>query len=168
MFGRPDRRRWWLGGLAGFGAGVLIAVVQAVLTVLLLRFGLGIEVARLPALLLWAALAAVVFVAIVQAFVARFDYRGWLVALLLLVLQVAASGVIVPAATAPAFLQVVNLLMPLGYVIDVARSLVAGATPSLFPAIGILVVWLVGSLAATMAFCHRMATPMGKVHVVVT
>ena len=115
----------------------------------------GVEVARLPELLLWAALAAVVFVAIVQAFVALFEYRGWLVALLLLVLQVAAAGVLVPAATAPGFLQVVNAVMPLGYVIDVARSLIAGATPALLPALAVLATWLVASLLVTLAAAYR-------------
>ncbi len=158
LLGRPDRRRWWLGALAGFAAGALIGIVQALLTVLVLRLGLGIEVAGLPQLLLWAALAAVVFVAIVQACVALFEYRGWLVALLLLVLQVAAAGVIVPAATAPGFLQLVNALMPLGYVIDVARSLIAGATPSLVPALAVLAAWLVGSLLVTLTVAFRSAT----------
>ncbi len=155
LLGRPDRRRWWLGALAGFAAGALIGIVQAALTVLLLRLGLGIEVAGLPQLLLWAALAAVVFVAIVQAFVALFEYRGWLVALLLLVLQVAAAGVVVPAATAPGFLQLVNALMPLGYVIDVARSLIAGAAPTPMPALAVLAAWLVGSLLVTLAAAYR-------------
>jgi putative membrane protein len=160
LLGPPDRRRWWVAVMAGFGAGVLLGIVQALLTVLLLRFGLGVEVARLPALLLWASLAVVVFVAIVQAFMALFEYRGWLVALLLLVLQVAAAGVIVPAATAPAFLQVVNALMPLGYVIDVARSLIAGAAPSLVPAFWVLAAWLVGSLLVTLAAVHRSTTSL--------
>jgi uncharacterized phage infection (PIP) family protein YhgE len=97
-------------------------------------------------------------VAIVQAFVALFEYRGWLVALLLLVLQVAAAGVLVPAATAPGFLQVVNALMPLGYVIDVAQSLIAGATPALLPALAILAAWLVGSLLVTLAAAFRAET----------
>ncbi len=158
LLGRLDRRRWWLGALAGFAAGALIGVAQALLTVLVLRFGLGIEVAGLPQLLLWAALAAVVFVAIVQAFVALFEYRGWLVALLLLVLQVAAAGVIVPAATAPGFLQLVNAFMPLGYVIDVARSLIAGAPPTLLPAFAVLAGWLVGSLLVTLTVAFRSAT----------
>jgi putative drug exporter of the RND superfamily len=158
LLGRTDRRRWWRGALAGFGAGALIGIVQALLAVLILRLGLGVEVARLPELLLWAALAAVVFVAIVQAFVALFEYRGWLVALLLLVLQVAAAGVLVPAATAPGFLQVVNALMPLGYVIDVAQSLIAGATPALLPALAILAAWLVGSLLVTLAAAFRAET----------
>jgi RND superfamily putative drug exporter len=158
LLGRLDRRRWWLGALAGFAAGALIGIVQALVTVLVLRFGLGIEVAGLPQLLLWAALAAVVFVAIVQAFVALFEYRGWLVALLLLVLQVAAAGIIVPAATAPGFLQLVNALMPLGYVIDVARSLIAGAPPTLLPAFAVLAAWLVGSLLVTLTVAFRSAT----------
>jgi putative membrane protein len=158
LFGRPDRRRWWLGALAGFAAGALIGVVQALLTVLVLRVGLAVDVASLPQLLVWAALAAVVFVAIVQALVALFEYRGWLVALLLLVLQVASAGVVVPAATAPGVLQLVNALMPLGYVVDVARSLVAGATPSLLPALAVLAAWLVGALLVTLATAYRSTT----------
>ena len=96
--------------------------------------------------------------AIVQALVVLFEYRGWLVALLLLVLQVAAAGVVVPAATAPGFLQLVNAIMPLGYVSDVARSLVAGATPTALPALAVLAAWLVGSLLVTLAASYRSTT----------
>ena len=58
-----------------------------------MRFLVGIEVADLPQLLGFAVLAALAFTAIVQALVALFGNRGWLLALLFLVIQVAASGV---------------------------------------------------------------------------
>jgi putative membrane protein len=157
LLGRPDRRRWWRGALAGLAAGAAIGASQALLTVLLLDLGLGVEVARLPELLAWTVFAAIVFAAIVQALVALFEYRGWLLALLLLVLQVAAAGVLLPAATAPALLELVNALLPLGYVVDVARSLIAGGVPALAPGLAVLVAWLVGSLLVTLAASYRSA-----------
>ena len=155
FLGRVDRRRRWLRALAGFAAGALIGTVQAILTVLVLRFAVGVEIARLPELVAWSALAAVVFAAIVQALVAFLDYRGWLVALLLLVLQLTAAGAVFPVETAPAFFQVLHPILPMTYAVEAFRALVAGGGPSLVPAVAVLAAWLIGALLVSLAVAFQ-------------
>ena len=155
FLGRLDPQRWWRRALAGYGAAALLAIVQAVLLVLVLRLAVGIEIARLPELMAVAALAALTFVAVNQALVALFDYRGWLVSLVLLAVQVAAVGAMYPIATAPAFLQLLHLFLPMTFAVDAFRALIGGGGPSLAPAVVGLVVWLVGSVMVTLAVAYR-------------
>ncbi len=161
FLGRLDPQRWWRRALAGYGAAALLGITQAVLLVLVLRLAVGIEIARLPELIAVAVLAALTFVAVNQALVALFDYRGWLVSLVLLALQVAAVGATYPIATAPALLQLFHVFLPMTYAVDAFRALIAGGGPSLGPAIVGLVVWLVGSVMLTLAVAYRSpsATP---------
>ena len=158
FLGRRDTARPWRRALAGFGAAAILGIVQALLLVVALRLGVGIEVARLPELVAVAALAAVAFVAVNQALVALFDYRGWLVSLVLLAIQVAAVGALYPAATAPELLQLLRLVLPMAFAVDAFRALVAGGGPDLAPAVVGLVVWLVGSLVVTLAVAARSET----------
>jgi RND superfamily putative drug exporter len=158
LLGPFDRQRWWLRALVGFGAGALIGVAQALLAVLVLRFAVGVEVARLPELIAVAMLAAVVFVAIVQALVALFDRRGWIIALLLGILQLTAAGAVFPIETAPAFLQFLHPFLPMTYAVEAFQALIAGDGPALAPAVVVLVLWLAGALGVTLAVAHHEAT----------
>ena len=90
---RSDDRRWWRAVLLAFAGAACVAVAGSLLMAVGMRFLVGVEAARMPELLGFAVLAALAFTAIVQALVARFGSRGWLVALLFLVVQIAASGV---------------------------------------------------------------------------
>ena len=116
-----------------------------------MRFLVGVEAARLPELLGFAVLAALAFTAIVQALVALFGNRGWLVALLFLVVQIAASGVpLGGAVTGDRSLRCARSL-PLTCAIDAFRGAITGGWSS--PAIDavVLVAWLVMALLVTLA-----------------
>ena len=157
LLGRLDRRRWWIRAFAGFGAGAVIGVVQALLMVLVLRFAIGIEVARLPELFACSVLASLAFVAVNQAFVALFDYRGWIAALLFTALQLAAVGLAYPVETAPTLLRLLHPVLPMTCAVDAFRALVSGGSALLVPAMVGLAAWLVGSLVVTMAVAWRSA-----------
>ncbi len=148
---RSDDPRWWRSVLVAFGMAAGIAVAGALLMVLGLRFLVGISVADLPALLGFAVLAALAFTAIVQALVALFGNRGWLVSLLILVLGIAASGVPLSAAAAPGPLAALGALLPLTYAIDAFRSAIAGGgSAPLLDAI-VLAGWLAVGVLVTLA-----------------
>ena len=105
-----------------------------------------------PAQLLgFAALAALAFTAIVQALVALFGNRGWILALLFLVIQVAASGVPLTGFAAPGPLAALGTFMPLTYAIDAFQGAIAGGRSN--PAIDAVVLgaWLLGGVLVTLA-----------------
>jgi len=153
-----DRRRWWLRPLTGFAAGALIGIAQALLMVLVLRFIVGVEIARMPELVAWSVLTSLAFVAINQALVALLGYRGWLVALFFTVLQLASSGAWFPIETAPAFFRALHPFLPMTSAVEAFRVLVAGGGPWLATAGAVLVLWLAGALGTTLIVVHHRAT----------
>ena len=150
LWGRDDRR-WWMAPLLAFGAAGAVAVAGSVLMALVMPLLLGVEVASVGALVGFAVLSALTFTALVQALVAVGGNRGWLVALLLMVLGIAASGVPLGAAAAPGPLSILHALLPLGHAIDGFRSAITGGGVPLVDAV-VLAVWLVGGALVTLAY----------------
>ncbi len=144
---RPDGGS---GALVWFLVAAGLGVVQIALMVVALRWAVGVEVARFPELVALAVVAMVAAVAVVQALVALFGTRGWFVALLLVVLQAAASGAWYPIETAPAFFQVLHPVLPMTYAVDAFRTVIAGGEASIVPAVAVLGLWTVGALAVTL------------------
>ncbi len=128
-----------------------MAVAGSLLMALGMRYLVGVEVADLVQLLAFSVLAAVAFTAIVQALVALFGSRGWLVALLFLVVQVAASGVPFTAAAAPGPLAALSPFVPLTYAIDAFRGAIAGGGSSPLVDAVVLGGWLLASVLVTLA-----------------
>jgi putative membrane protein len=151
LWRRGDERRWWLAVLRSFGAAAAIAGVGTVAMVIVLDLFLGVSVASPGTLILFAVLAALAFTAVVQALVALFGTRGWLAALLLLVLGIAASGIGMDPATVPGPLAAIRPLLPLTAAIDAFRGAVVGAGGSAAIAGVVLLGWLVAALLVTLA-----------------
>jgi putative membrane protein len=152
---RRDDRRWVRAVLAALGAAAALSVAGSVLMALGMRYLVGVEAADLLQLLGFAVLVALAFTAVVQALVALFGSRGWLVALLFLVVQVAASGVPLSAAAAPGPLAALSPFVPLTYAIDAFHGAIAGAGSS--PGIDAFVLgaWLLASVLVTLAAAAR-------------
>jgi putative membrane protein len=146
--GRRSQALTWLLVAAGLG------IVQVLLMVGALRWAVGIEVARLPELVVLAAFAMVTAMAIVQALVALFGMRGWFVALLLLVVQAAAAGAWYPIETAPRILQALHPFLPMTYTVEAFEVLTAGGGGSILPAMAVLLLWSVGAFAVTLLATH--------------
>ena len=146
-----DRRRWVRGVLVAFGLAALVGVAGSLLMVVGMRVLLGLQVANLVGLIGFAVLSTLAFTAIVQALVAMFGSRGWLLALLLLVVQVAAVGIPYAASLAPGAIAAFGPLMPMTYAVDALRGAIAGAGSH--PAIDALALsaFLVVSLLITLA-----------------
>jgi putative membrane protein len=122
-----DRRRWVRGVLVAFGLAALVGVGGSLLMVVGMRVLLGLQVANLVGLIGFALLSTLAFTAIVQALVAMFGSRGWLLGLLLLVVQVAAVGIPYAASLAPGPIAAIAPLMPMTYAVDALRGAIAGA-----------------------------------------
>jgi putative membrane protein len=151
-------RRRWLGALSGFAVASAFAVAQAVLMVLALHVVVGVEVVRLPELVGLTALVGIAFVAVNQALVAAFGFRGLIVSLVLAVLQLTSAGIPYPIETAPGFFQALHPLLPMGYAVEAGRTLIAGGSGSIVPALIAIGVWLVAGLAVTLLVCWYRST----------
>ena len=159
---RPgDDRRWWRAMLVALAGAAGVAIAGALLMALGIRFLVGVEAARLPQLLGFAALAALAFTAIVQALVAPFGSRGWLAALLFLVVQIAASGVLLTAGTAGP-LGALRPFLPLTHAIDALRGAIYGGASSAAVDAAVLVAWLVVAVLVTLAVAAGAAADVGE------
>jgi putative membrane protein len=158
--GRRGRgRRWWVGPIAAFAAAAGLGIVGAALMIAGLRLGVGMDVARLPALILVAARAAAAFTAIIQALVVAFGNRGWLVGLLLAAVQAAACGTPYLVDSLPAPLAFLHPLLPVTWAADAFRACIEGTATGLAPAVLLLAGSLVGALLVTLAIAFAPDRP---------
>tara|TARA_R100000365_G_C2746662_1_gene76030 strand:- start:630 stop:1394 length:765 start_codon:yes stop_codon:yes gene_type:complete len=143
------RKPAWTIALRSYWPGALMGAIQAVLAVLAIRFAVGIEPANLSGLIGIAVLTSITFVAINQALIALLDAPGRFIALLLIVVQLSASGATYPIETSPAFFQIIQGALPLAATVEAFRSLIAGGSIGVAHAVVMLTIWLMGSLAVT-------------------
>jgi RND superfamily putative drug exporter len=132
-----------LAALAGLGAAVLM--------VLVVKLGLGLEVARLPMLVGVTLLAAAAFAAVVGALVAAFGLRGWVAALLVAGLGIAASGYPFGVDALPGPLSIVRPILPTSWAIDAIRSTIESTNSSVAVDVAVLAAWLIVGVLAVLA-----------------
>ncbi|KGM08589.1 hypothetical protein N869_09920, partial [Cellulomonas bogoriensis 69B4 = DSM 16987] len=110
---------------AGLVPGVVLGLAQAFLLAVALPL-FGVRVVSPVAAVALTVLAAVVFAAIHQALVALWGRTGWVVSLLVLAVQAASLGGLVPVDTAPVVFQWFNGVLPVPMVVDGLTHLVLG------------------------------------------
>lgn len=120
----------WRVALSGWLPGAALAVLQAVALISLAHFAVGVQAPNLWALYGFAVLTAVVFASIHQACNALLGSVGRLVALILLMLQLASAGGTYPMETAPAFFHAISPFLPLTWAVRGFRHLIAGGDPA--------------------------------------
>ena len=91
---------------------------------------------------------------------------GRLVALVLLMLQLASAGGTYPVATAGPFFETLSPFLPLTYGVQGLRRLIAeGATAQVWSDVGALVVFGLLATGVTLVACHRRRTwSVAKLH----
>lgn len=143
----------WKVAIGGWLPFLTVSVVQAVVLYSVVHFGLGLEPSY-PALTLGLLLlASMAFTALIQGIVALLGTPGKFVVLILLVLQLVASGGTFPWQTTPEPLHVLHQILPMGHVVDGMRVLIYGAdlTPILPIALGLVGYTVLGVLFSFLA-----------------
>ncbi len=148
--GQVARRRW-SGPAGAVAASAALGLLAAVLMVAGLRLGVGLEIARLPMLVAVSALVAAAFAAVVGALVALLGVRGWVVAVLVAGLGVAASGYPFGVDALPGPLAFVRPLLPTSWAVDAIRACVESATASVAVDVAVLAAWLLVAVLVTLA-----------------
>ncbi len=113
--------------LGKFAVPALLVLAQTVLTFLMLVFGLGIAVPSYLTFALSMIAAALAFLAMVYLLLRAFGDAGKLFAVLLLTLQLAAGGGVMPIELTGDFFQAVHDWLPFTWVIKTFRASLFGA-----------------------------------------
>ena len=90
----------------------VVGLVQTLLTVVIVKWGLGLEVNNMGYFILTALLTSYVFLALIQMLVSIFGDPGRFMAIVVLILQLTTSAGTFPLELIPSPLQVFNKLLP--------------------------------------------------------
>jgi len=143
--GRPKRTLSWL--LSKSGVLALVGVFQSVFVAVLMRHGLGIEVAQPVTFYLFTFLVSLTFLLMIQFLVTVFGNPGRFIAVLLLILQLTSSAGTFPVELVPEQLKIFNTLLPMTYSVAGYKTVISGdAANFLHSAYGVLGLYSIGSL----------------------
>lgn len=120
------RGRWVRAVTRPAVTATLLAIVQAVIMMVVVNAMGELHAANLVGLSALAVLASICFMAINQACVAAFAFRGRFLSIVLLSLQITSMGATFPIETAPRFFQWIHWFLPMSDTQLAFRSLIAG------------------------------------------
>ncbi|KOS64048.1 YhgE/Pip domain-containing protein [Lysinibacillus sp. FJAT-14222] len=131
----------------------IVGLVQTILTVIIVKWGLGLEVYSFGHFILTALLTSYVFLALIQMLVSIFGDPGRFMAIVVLILQLTTSAGTFPLELIPEPLQVFNKLLPMTYTVQAFKSSIStGDMTFLMQNYGILAGFLVAFLAITFGY----------------
>lgn len=148
---RPKNGAAWFASKASVLA--IVGLIQTILTVVIVKWGLGLEVNNFGYFFLTALLTSYVFLALIQMLVSIFGDPGRFMAIVVLILQLTTSAGTFPLELIPSPLQVFNKLLPMTYTVSAFKaSISTGDTSFLMQNYGILAGFLVALLAITFGY----------------
>lgn len=112
------------------GRASLIALAQAALVTALVHAVSGVDLALLPATLALTSIIALAFTALHAALTLTLGRAGLVVSLLLLAVQIVATGGIIPIAALADPFPALSAVLPLTYAVDGMQALLAGGDPA--------------------------------------
>ncbi len=129
------------------GRASLIALAQAALLTLLVHLVSGVDWALFPATLALTSVIALAFTALHAALTLALGRAGLVVSLLLLAVQLVATGGIVPVTALADPFPALSAVLPLTYAVDGLQALFAGGDPArIVAAVGVMVMLGIGSV----------------------
>lgn len=142
--------RWFASKVSVLAA---VGLIQALIAVAVIKFGLGMETANTPLFILTAIITSYTFIAIVQMFVSIMGDAGRFVAILVLILQLTTSAGTFPLELIPEPLQIFNTILPMTYSVQAFKSAIStGDIGFLWTNNGILIGFIVACLAITFGY----------------
>lgn len=150
---RPHGERWWKSAARPAATALLLAIGQAIIMMLVVNAVGGLEAANVVGLCAMAVAASICFMAVNQACVAAFAFRGRFLSIVLLSLQITSMGATFPIETAPRFFQWIHPLLPMSYTQLSFRSLIAGAPGAdgtIEKTLAMLLLWTVCAILVTL------------------
>ncbi|MFP7695812.1 YhgE/Pip family protein [Trueperella sp. LYQ143] len=152
---RSGHEPFWKSAARSASTACLFGIAQAAIVVLALELLLDLHAADIMGLLLISILSSLTYVAMNQACLAVFGFRGRFFSLVLMCLQLGAAAGTFASETLPKFLQVCNAILPMPYTVRGVRTLVAGGSVSLTGVVSVLLVWMLVSIVVTLFGAYR-------------
>ncbi len=132
---------------------VTIGIIQAVIAALGDLYILKIYCTNPLTFVLGMIYTGIVFTILVYTLVSVFGNVGKVIAIILLVLQVAGSGGTFPIQLTPKFFQIMNPYLPFTYAISMARESIGGIVKEvMYRDCGILAIYILASLVIALVF----------------
>ncbi|BAQ09801.1 yhge/pip domain protein [Bacillus sp. OxB-1] len=142
--------RWFASKVSVLAA---VGLIQALIAVAVVKFGLGMETENTPLFILTAIITSYTFIAIVQMFVSLFGDAGRFMAILVLILQLTTSAGTFPLELIPEPLQFFNTLLPMTYSVHAFKGAIStGDIGFLWANNGILLAFTGACLAITFGY----------------
>lgn len=153
--------------LTSYTAAAAIGVGQGLAVMAVMHWAVGLDPVHLWGTVLFTVLVAWSFLAVQQMFNIVFGVApGKVVTLVMLILQLVASGGTYPTQTTPGFLQWIHPVMPMTYSVNGLRALVTGGIDGrLWTAVAVLTAIALGSIALSAARARADKTwTMSRLH----
>ena len=133
-----------------FGRAALVSSASAMLLVVVLHTAIGVSISMLPATVLFSLVMALAFTAVHYALTVALGRAGMVVSLLLLAIQVTATGGVYPIQLLSTPFQVISPFLPLTYGVDGMQAIIAGGAPGTALSAGVALV-LFGAVSMIIA-----------------
>ena len=131
---------------------LIVMIGQIVFILIVLTYGLGLQVASIPLLILTTIVVSFAFMAIIQVLTVVLGDVGRFLGLLFLIIQLTSSAGTFPVELLPGFFQKVHDFMPMKYAIQAYRDVIAGQYTNFTQSLLILTVVGVVCVAISIAF----------------
>ncbi|MGE6630872.1 YhgE/Pip family protein [Bacillus sp. NPDC077027] len=126
--GQPRNAFEWF--VSKFSVLMFVGILQAVIASSVLIYGLGLEVESIWRFYLFAIIVSLTFLSIIQLLATTMGNPGRFIAVIILVLQLAASAGTFPLELVPKFFQIIHNLLPMTYTINGFRNIIASGDDS--------------------------------------
>lgn len=136
-----------------------VGLIQTLLTVVIVKWGLGLEVQNFGYFVLTALITSYVFLALIQMLVSILGDPGRFIAIVVLILQLTTSAGTFPLELIPSPLQVFNKLLPMTYTVQAFKSSIStGDTSFLMQNYGVLIGFMIAFLVITFGYFKLLYT----------
>ncbi|WP_147533131.1 YhgE/Pip domain-containing protein [Bacillus marasmi] len=143
----------WSWFMSKFGVISIIGIIQALIAVAIIYFGLGIEVQNVPLFILFAIGTSLTFITLIQVLVTTMSDVGRFVAILILILQLTTSAGTFPLELIPEFLQGFNTLLPMTYSVQGFKAVISSGDFSfMWMNFGVLIGFILLFIAGTVTY----------------
>ncbi|MBW3086532.1 Chromosome partition protein Smc [Austwickia sp. TVS 96-490-7B] len=171
---RPLQTRALMTSVNGFrmawgalNSALLLAVGQVFIMLAVMHFAIGLEPKNMTATIAFTMLCAFAFMALQQAFQVAFGSAvGKVIAIAMLMVQLASSGGTYPIETTPEFLRTINPYLPMSYLVSGLREAITGGLGDRFWTATLFMgsVFVVSLIVTSIASARKRIWTMGRLH----